>query len=70
MSKLSVSTEPGTVVQGLPLETYQKMRIVNMHKEQLNQIFGRFLFVGTNLFSTTHIDAEEDGGDGMIRFET
>lgn len=68
MSRLSLSTEPGTVVQGIELETYQKMRIVNMHKDELNKLFMKFLFVGTNLFSTTLITGDDD--DGMIRFDT
>jgi len=38
------------------LETFQKFRIMNAHKDQLKKIFMQYVFVGNNLFSTEHID--------------
>jgi hypothetical protein len=38
------------------LETFQKYKIINAHTTQLKQIFLQFVFVGSNLFSTTPID--------------
>ena len=38
------------------LETFQKFRIMNNHKEQLKSIFSRHVFVGNNLFSTENVE--------------
>jgi len=37
---------------GGSLETFQKFRIMNAHKDQLKKIFMHYVFVGNNLFST------------------
>jgi hypothetical protein len=37
------------------LETFQKYKIINAHAAQLKQIFLQFVFVGSNLFSTSEI---------------
>jgi len=38
------------------LETFQKYKIINAHTQQLRQIFLQFVFVGSNLFSTSPIE--------------
>jgi hypothetical protein len=38
------------------LETFQKYKIINAHTQQLKQIFLQFVFVGSNLFSTSAIE--------------
>ena len=38
------------------LETFQKFKIMNANAPQLKTIFLKYVFVGTNLFSTTLID--------------
>jgi len=38
------------------LETFQKYKIINAHTLQLKQIFMQFVFVGSNLFSTSTFD--------------
>ncbi len=38
------------------LETFQKFRIMNSHKDQLKNIFSRYVFVGNNLFSTDNLE--------------
>ena len=38
------------------LETFQKYKIINAHTQQLKQIFLQFVFVGSNLFSTSDLD--------------
>lgn len=38
------------------LETFQKYKIINAHTQQLKQIFLQFVFVGSNLFSTSDIE--------------
>jgi hypothetical protein len=38
------------------LETFQKYKIINAHTHQLKQIFLQFVFVGSNLFSTSDFD--------------
>jgi len=38
------------------LETFQKYKIINAHSQQLKQIFLQFVFVGSNLFSTSAIE--------------
>ncbi len=38
------------------LETFQKYKIINSHTQQLKQIFLQFVFVGSNLFSTSEIE--------------
>lgn len=34
------------------LETFQKFKIMNAHKDQLKKMFMHYVFVGNNLFST------------------
>jgi hypothetical protein len=41
---------------GGSLETFQKFRIMNAHKEQLKNIFSRYVFVGNNLFATDNVE--------------
>lgn len=41
---------------GGSLETFQKFRIMNAHKDQLKKIFMQYVFVGNNLFSTELLD--------------
>jgi hypothetical protein len=41
---------------GNSLETFQKFRIMNAHKDQLKKILAQYVFVGNNLFSTECID--------------
>lgn len=38
------------------LETFQKYKIINAHHQQLKQIFLQYVFVGSNLFSTSAIE--------------
>jgi hypothetical protein len=38
------------------LETFQKYKIINAHTHQLKQLFLQFVFVGSNLFSTSAIE--------------
>lgn len=38
------------------LETFQKYKIINAHTQQLKQLFLQFVFVGSNLFSTSDIE--------------
>jgi hypothetical protein len=38
------------------LETFQKYKIINAHSIQLKQIFMQFVFVGSNLYSTTRLE--------------
>jgi hypothetical protein len=40
------------------LETFQKYKIINAHTHQLKQIFLQFVFVGSNLFSTSEIEQQ------------
>jgi len=40
------------------LETFQKYKIINAHTHQLKQIFLQFVFVGSNLFSTSEFDSQ------------
>jgi len=40
------------------LETFQKYKIINAHTHQLKQIFLQFVFVGSNLFSTSDFDTQ------------
>jgi len=40
------------------LETFQKFRIMNAHKDQLKKIFMQYVFVGNNLFSTELIEQQ------------
>lgn len=40
------------------LETFQKFRIMNAHKDQLKKILMQYVFVGNNLFSTECIDQQ------------
>jgi hypothetical protein len=40
------------------LETFQKYKIINAHTHQLKQIFLQFVFVGSNLFSTSEFDTQ------------
>lgn len=40
------------------LETFQKYKIINAHTQQLKQIFLQFVFVGSNLFSTSDFDSQ------------
>lgn len=51
LSKMTLSTG-----QSGGLETFQKFKIMNAHKEQLKKIFMQYVFVGNNLFSTELID--------------
>jgi len=51
LNKMTIST--GT---SGGLETFQKFKIMNAHKEQLKKIFMQYVFVGSNLFSTELID--------------
>jgi len=44
------------VGNGGNLETFQKFRIMNAHKDQLKKIFMQYVFVGNNLFSTQNIE--------------
>jgi hypothetical protein len=52
MSSLSLK---GSTAGG-NLETFQKFRIMNTHRDQLKQIFSRYVFVGNNLFSTDNVE--------------
>jgi hypothetical protein len=54
MSMMSLSK--GQSSGGGSLETFQKFRIMNNHKEQLKSIFSRHVFVGNNLFSTDNVE--------------
>lgn len=38
------------------LETFQKFKIMNAHRDQLKKIFVQYVFVGNNLFSTELLD--------------
>ena len=38
------------------LETFQKYKIINAHTQQLKSIFLQFVFVGSNLYSTSKLD--------------
>jgi hypothetical protein len=38
------------------LETFQKYKIINAHTQQLKSIFMQFVFVGSNLYSTSKLD--------------
>ena len=40
------------------LETFQKYKIINAHTHQLKQVFLQFVFVGSNLFSTSEIEQQ------------
>lgn len=40
------------------LETFQKYKIINAHTHQLKQIFLQFVFVGSNLFSTSDFESQ------------
>ena len=39
--------------EGAPLETFQKFKIMSASAPQLKQIFLQYVFVGTNLYSTS-----------------
>ncbi len=43
---------------GAALETFQKFRIMNAHKDQLKKIFMQYVFVGNNLFSTENVEQQ------------
>lgn len=53
MSKLSLG-----IGNKSGLETFQKFRIMNAHKDQIKKIFTQYVFVGNNLFSTELIDQQ------------
>jgi hypothetical protein len=56
MSMMSIGkTSSGSGGVGA-LETFQKFRIMNAHKDQLKKIFLQYVFVGNNLFSTELIE--------------
>jgi hypothetical protein len=40
------------------LETFQKFKIMNAHKDQLKKILMQYVFVGNNLFSTELLDQQ------------
>ena len=59
MSVMSVSkNSAGSGGSGTTLETFQKFRIMNAHKDQLKKIFMQYVFVGSNLFSTECLDGQ------------
>eukprot|EP00347_Sterkiella_histriomuscorum_P022852 403336910 len=57
MSKLSVSTDLTSVVGG-SLETFQKFKIMTAIKDKIKQIYGNYIFVGTNMFSSSLVDEQ------------
>lgn len=59
MSVMSVSKNSnGSGGSGTSLETFQKFRIMNAHKDQLKKIFMQYVFVGSNLFSTECLEQQ------------
>jgi hypothetical protein len=59
MSLMSVGKVASSGVgNGGNLETFQKFRIMNAHKDQLKKIFMQYVFVGNNLFSTENIEQQ------------
>jgi hypothetical protein len=58
MSMMSLGKGSTTSAAAGGLETFQKFRIMNAHKDQLKKIFTQYVFVGNNLFSTELIEQQ------------